>query len=172
VPEIDPSDVPETDPTLDEVTVTIAAPPERVYDLVSDVTRMGEWSPECYACRWVGRRREPVVGAIFVGFNKRGWARWITTNSVERAERGRSFVFRTRETNVRWGYELAPDGDGTRVTETRDLGDARTWLTKLFGPLVGGADSHADELRAGMRQTLDRIKATAEAEAADAESAG
>lgn len=168
MPETDAPDVPETDPTLDEVTVTISAPPERVYDLVADVTRMGEWSPECYACRWVGRRREPVVGAIFVGFNKRGWARWFTTNSIERAERGRSFVFRTRETNVRWGYEFAPDGDGTRVTETRDLGDARTWLTRLTGPFVGGVDAHADELRAGMRRTLERVKAAAE----DAEAAG
>ena len=60
-------------------------------------------------------------GRRFVGFNRRGWARWATTNEVERAERGRAFVFRTRETGVRWGYRFAPDGDGTRVTETRDL---------------------------------------------------
>lgn len=151
------------DPTFDTVTVTVAAPPERVYDLIADVTRMGEWSPECTGGRWVGRRQEPVVGARFVGFNKRGWARWITTNRVERAERGRSFVFRVVETNVRWGYELAPDGDGTRLTETRDLADARTWLVSLVAPLVGGMDAHADELRDGMRQTLDRVKAVAEA---------
>jgi uncharacterized protein YndB with AHSA1/START domain len=168
VPSTDPSDVPSADPPLDSVTVTMAAPPGLVYDMVADVTRMGEWSPECYACRWVGRRHEPVVGARFVGFNRRGWARWFTTNSVERAERGRSFVFRGRETGVRWGYELAPDGDGTRVTETRDLGDARMWLIRLGGPFVGGLESHADELRDGMRQTLDRLKAAAEAEAATA----
>ncbi|MBN2623061.1 MAG: SRPBCC family protein [Acidimicrobiales bacterium] len=145
--------------------MTIDAPPELVYDMVADITRMGEWSPECYSCRWVGRRREPVVGARFIGFNKRGWARWFTTNQVERAERGRSFVFRTRETGVRWGYELAGAGEGTRVTETRDIGDARQWLIKLSGPFVGGVDTHADELREGMRQTLDRLKAAAEARA-------
>lgn len=152
----------------DVVSVTIAAPPEAVWDMVADVTRMGEWSPECYSCRWIGSRREPVVGARFVGFNRRGWVRWLTTNQVEEASRGRAFVFRTRETGVRWGYELEPieaDGDrpaGTRLTESRDLSDARTWLIRLAGPFMGGMDGHAEELRAGMRQTLTRIKAAAE----------
>jgi len=164
----------------DVVSVTIAAPPEAVWDMVADVTRMGEWSPECHSCRWVGKRREPVVGARFVGFNRRGWARWITTNQVEEADRGRAFVFRVRETGVRWGYELEPidghdtGGDGargTRLTESRDLSDARTWLIRLAGPFVGGVDGHAEELRAGMRQTLTRIKAAAE-DVADADTAG
>ena len=148
--------------TVDSVAVTIAAPPEAVWDMVADVTRMGEWSPECYSCRWVGKRREPVAGARFVGFNRRGWARWFTTNEVEQAERGRAFVFRTRETGVLWGYRFEPDGDGTRVTETRDLAGARTWIIRLAGPFVGGVDAHAEELRAGMRKTLDRLKAAAE----------
>jgi uncharacterized protein YndB with AHSA1/START domain len=150
-------------PTRDTATVTIAAAPEVVYDLISDVTRMGEWSPECYSCRWLGKRHEPAVGALFVGFNKRGWARWATTNKVERADRGAAFVFRTRETGVRWGYELAAEGDGTAVTEFRDLSSARVWMVKLAGPFVGGFDGHAEELRAGMRETLDRLKAAAEA---------
>src|SRR5690554_4466846 len=153
-----------TDPQIDSVSVTIAAPPEQVWDMVADVTRMGEWSPECYSCRWIGRRREPVVGARFVGFNRRGWLRWVTTNVVEVADRGREFTFRTRETGVRWSYRFEPEGDGTRVTEVRDLTRARHLLIRLVGPFVGGADEHADELRAGMRQTLDRLKHAAEAE--------
>ena len=151
-------------PPPDTATVTIAAPPERVYDMVADVTRMGEWSPECYSCRWVGRHREPVAGAVFVGLNRRGWARWVTTNRVVRAERGRAFVFRTGGTGVRWGYQLEPRGEGTLVTETRDLSGARDWLIRLSAPLVGGYERHAEELRAGMRETLDRLKAAAESE--------
>lgn len=156
----------------DVVSVTIAAPRTAVWDMIADVTRMGEWSPECYSCRWVGKRREPVAGARFIGFNRRGWARWLTTNQVEEADRGRAFVFRVRETGVRWGYELEPieGGDataGTRLTEFRDLSDARTWLLRLTGPFIGGVDGHAAELRAGMRQTLTRIKASAEDAGAD-----
>jgi uncharacterized protein YndB with AHSA1/START domain len=154
---------PPVDEHVDEASVVIDAPAEDVWDMVADVTRMGEWSPECYSCRWVGKRREPVVGARFVGFNRRGWARWFTTNEVELADRGRAFVFRTRETGVRWGYRLEPaDGGGTRLTETRDLGDARMWVIKLSAPFVGGVDGHADELRAGMRETLERVKVAAE----------
>lgn len=167
VSDSDSPPAPADDATLDTATVTIAAPPDAVWRMVADVTRMGEWSPECRSCRWTGSRREPVAGARFVGFNRRGWAGWATTNVVEEAEPGRSFVFRVRETGVRWRYRFEPEGDGTRVTELRDLSDARTWLIRLAGPFVGGFDRHADELRAGMRATLDRLKATAEAEHAN-----
>jgi hypothetical protein len=164
-PAVDAAGDPAADPAVDRVSVTVAAPADAVWDLVADVTRMGEWSPECYRCRWIGDRREPVVGARFIGFNRRGWARWFTTNEVVAADRGREFAFRTQGTNVRWGYRFtpAPDGAGTVLTETRDLSGGRVWLVRLFGPFVGGVDRHADELRAGMRRTLERIKATAEA---------
>jgi uncharacterized protein YndB with AHSA1/START domain len=162
----DPDDV----RSVDSASVTIAASPEALWDMVSDVTRMGEWSPECTSCRWTGKRPEPVVGARFVGFNRRGWARWATTNEVVEAERGVSFAFRTRETGVVWGYTFAADPDdpdgATVVTETRDLRTARTWLVRLSGPFVGGMERHADELRAGMRQTLENLKAAAESTAA------
>jgi uncharacterized protein YndB with AHSA1/START domain len=160
----EPSTAHPADAPIDSVTVTVDAPAEVVWDMVADVTRMGEWSPECYSCHWVGRRREPVVGARFVGFNKRGWTRWFTTNEVEAADRGRAFAFRTRETGVRWGYRFEADeaGGTTTLTETRDVSGARTWLIRLTSPFVGGMGSHADELRDGMRKTLDRIKAAAE----------
>jgi uncharacterized protein YndB with AHSA1/START domain len=147
---------------VDRVSVTIAAPPDAVWALVTDLGRMGEWSPETTSCRWFGRRTGPEVGATFVGWNRRGWARWCTTNAVERAEPGQLFGWRVRETGVRWSYELEQEGDGTRLTEIRDLSRARTWLLRATGVFVGGVDDHADELRAGMRTTLDRIKAAAE----------
>jgi uncharacterized protein YndB with AHSA1/START domain len=150
-------------PAVDRATVTIAAPPEAVWDLVTDISRMGEWSPETTSCRWLGRRKGPEVGARFVGFNKRGWARWATTVRVVEAERGRSFAFRVDGIGVRWGYVFEPEGDGTRLSETRDLSGARIPVVKALSVFVGGMDGHADELRAGMQATLERIKAAAEA---------
>lgn len=150
-------------PAVDRATVTIAAPPEAVWDLVTDISRMGEWSPETTSCRWLGRRKGPELGARFVGFNKRGWARWATTVRVVEAERGRSFAFRVEGIGVRWGYIFEPDGDGTQLTETRDISGARIPVVKALSVFVGGMDGHADELRAGMEQTLARIKAAAEA---------
>jgi hypothetical protein len=149
--------------TVDRETVSIDARPEVVWDLVSDITRMGEWSPECTGGRWFGRRKAPEVGASFVGYNRRGWIRWLTTAKVEESERGRSFVFRIRESGVRWGYEFEPDGDGTRLSEFRDLSGARVGMIRTFSSLfLGGMDDHAEELREGMRQTLAGIKAAAE----------
>jgi uncharacterized protein YndB with AHSA1/START domain len=149
---------------VDSASVTVAAAPGDIWDMVSDVTRMGEWSPECTGCRWIGKHRRAEVGARFVGFNKRGWARWATINEVVEAEPGVAFAFRTRETGVVWAYRFAPgpDGAGTVVTETRDTRGARSRLIRLAGLFVGGAESHADELREGMRQTLARLKAAAE----------
>lgn len=142
--------------------MVVDAPPETVWDLIADVTRMGEWSPECYRCRWIGRERQPVAGARFVGFNRRGLVRWATTNVVEEAERGQSFAFRTQGTGARWSFHLEPDGDGTRLTQRRHLTKGVTRVVKLAGVFVGGQRNHDRELEAGMQQTVERIRAAAE----------
>jgi uncharacterized protein YndB with AHSA1/START domain len=147
-----------------EAAVHVDAPPERVWDSVADVTRMGEWSPECFACRWLGRRRPPGRGARFVGFNRRKWVVWCTTAVVEEAERGVVFGFRIQQTGAVWTYRFAAENGGTRLTETRRLTRGRTRLIQAFaGTLLGGADAHDDELLDGMRQTLQRIKSATEA---------
>ena len=152
----------DADPQVDSVSLTVAAGADELWDMISDVARMGEWSPECTGGRWLGRRRAPEVGARFVGLNRRGWARWATVNQVVESRRGEVFAFRTGATGVVWGYRFEPEGGGTRVTETRDLRHARTWIVRLASPLVGGMDRHADELRAGMAETLRRLQVAAE----------
>ena len=78
----------------DSVSADIAASPERVYELVSDITRMGEWSPECVRCTWTKGATGPVAGARFKAANKgrRGPA-WFNTPVVTIAEPGREFAF-------------------------------------------------------------------------------
>ena len=68
--------------TTGEASVVIAASPDVVYGVVSDVTRMGEWSPETVACEWIEGATGPSVGARFKGTNKRGIARWSTKPKV------------------------------------------------------------------------------------------
>ncbi|MFJ9430446.1 NAD(P)-binding domain-containing protein [Streptomyces sp. NPDC101490] len=155
----------------EELSIRIDASPETVWDLVSDVTRIGEWSPECRSCRWRGRERG--VGARFIGFNRRGWVWWVTSNTVERSERGRSFAFRTTTNGVRWGYRLAPDGaGGTLLTETWDVSGQNAGQSKrtasFANSMLGGFENHTAELRDGIRVTLERVKAAAEALGADA----
>ena len=79
-------------PTSGSATITIDARPEAVYDLVADVTRMGEWSPECVSCEWLDT--PGAEGSRFRGRNRNGPARWTTTAKVLRADRGREFTLR------------------------------------------------------------------------------
>src|SRR3954468_7348150 len=119
------------------VTQAIAADPVVVYRLVSDVTRMGEWSPETTSCRWLDGATGPAVGARFRGSNKMGWRRWSTTCTVTQADPGRCFAFEARAGPVavaEWSFEFAPDGDGCRVTE-RWVDRRAGWMVRM-SPVV------------------------------------
>jgi uncharacterized protein YndB with AHSA1/START domain len=151
------------DQPRDEVSLHIEAPPERVYEIVTDIAQMGRLSPECTGGRWLGGATGAAVGARFKGSNKRGFARWSTTNEVVAADPGRVFSFETQQSAARWTYRMEPEGTGTLVTETRELYKERPKVAVLFTKLLlGGEEGHEDELRAGMRQTLERLKALAE----------
>lgn len=161
----DPSPAdPPGDPAGDAVSLRIDAPPERIYELITDVMGMGSLSPECTGGRWLEGSVGPAVGARFKGTNKRGIARWSTTNTVVSAEPDRVFAFETKQSGTRWRYELIPDGDATVVTESRQEFAPRSLVAKVFATVaLGGVGSHDDEMRTGMRATLDRLKALAEA---------
>lgn len=147
--------------------MVIDAPAERIWDMVADVTRMGEWSPECFRCRWVGSIKRPEVGARFIGFNRAGWRVWATPNVVVEAERGRVFAWRTLANKNIWSYRMEPVGDeggSTRVTESRQLPAKRPFLAKLsLIAFFGGTERHDERMREGMRRTLERLGAAAEA---------
>jgi hypothetical protein len=149
----------------DQVSLRIAASPDRIYGLVTDVANMGQLSPECIGGSWLGGASGPAVGARFKGRNKRGIARWSTTNEVVEADPGRAFAFRTKQSGTQWRYDLAADGDATVVTESRAAFRDRPLVAKLFARFaLGGVDEHDDELRDGMRATLERLRAVAESD--------
>jgi uncharacterized protein YndB with AHSA1/START domain len=99
----------------------IDAPPDRVWQVISDVTRTGEWSPVCHRCEWVGESADHQVGARFRGYNREGPIRWSRECVVTAAEPGRAFGFTTlvdgRE-STHWLYELTEEGPGTLVRES------------------------------------------------------
>jgi uncharacterized protein YndB with AHSA1/START domain len=150
----------------DSVSIEVAAPPERVYELVSDITRMGEWSPECYSCAWAKGSTGPEVGARFKAKNKghRG-PPWFNTPTVRAADPGREFAFNRSGPGIgsyTWRYAMEPIETGTKLTESyvaeRPLPGVMSWITKKW---TGSKDRDAD-LHAGMVTTLSRIKAAAE----------
>jgi uncharacterized protein YndB with AHSA1/START domain len=147
----------------DEVSLRIDASPAQIYEIVTDVAQMGRLSPECTGGRWLDGATGPAVGATFKGSNKRGIARWSTTNTVVAAAPGEEFSFETKDSGTRWTYRMQADGDGTIVTESRAAFKDRPLLAKVFSTLLlGGIEDHDDEMRLGMQQTLERLKAVAE----------
>jgi uncharacterized protein YndB with AHSA1/START domain len=146
-----------------QVTVHIDAPPERVYDLVSDVTQMGRWSPECVQCEWRDGATGPVVGARFRGANRRGLVRWSTTAEVTAAQPGREFAFVTKQRDremTRWRYVFSPGGGGTDVTESYESVFVPGFVRVAERLFVRNREAQLDD---GMRSTLERLKAAAEA---------
>lgn len=149
---------------MDEVSVSVSAPAGTLYDLVADVTRMGRWSPECTGGRWVDGAAGPAVGARFKGSNRHGLLRWSTRCTITKADPGRAFEWEVRESGMRWGYrfEAQPDG-GTTVTEYREqLRRPPPHIRLVQRSGLIGRDREQLMLE-GMRQTLDRLKAAAEA---------
>lgn len=157
---------PASSAAADQTSLRIAAPPQRIYDLVTDVAGMGRLSPECTGGRWLDDATGPAVGARFKGSNKRGFVRWSTTNTVVAAEPGVVFSFETKDSGTRWTYRFEADGDGTIVTESREAFRERPALARFFSKLLlGGVEEHDTEMREGMAATLRRLKDLAESRA-------
>ena len=149
-----------------ETSLVIDAPADRLYDLVSDVTRMGEWSPENTGGKWLKGATRAAPGARFRGSNKRGFARWTTSCEVVSADRGKRFAFDVLILGrhyTRWAYDFEPtaDGSSTKVTESHQQmfmipAAHLIWRYALTSP------DRQEVLMDGMRQTLANLKRVAE----------
>jgi len=146
------------------VTLHMDAPPEKVWGIVSDITRMGEFSPEVVEAEWLGGATGPALGARYRGHVKRNentpFLYW-TTCEVTECVPGEVFEFavvmRDRPINI-WRYEFEARDGGTDVTESFDLGD--NLFTKVWRPLGGFLRERRN--RRDMLRTLERVKAVAE----------
>jgi hypothetical protein len=153
-----------------EASTHIGVSPEELYALVSDVTRMGDWSPECVSASWANGATGPVVGAQFHGTNRRSDNEWTTPNTILVADEGREFswVVGTPDFQVtRWRFVFAPDEAGTTVTESFELGDEEVGFTSavLAAPESERAalvEARRCQLIEDMQQTLARLKEYAE----------
>jgi hypothetical protein len=145
----------------------VDARPSEVYELISDVTRTGEWSPECRRCEWVDGADRATVGARFRGWNRWGLARWSRLAEVVVAEPGREFTFRTlpdwfNRDSATWSYRLEPDGDGTLITESYEVNRVPAFPVNILFRVF--LRHHAD-MRPHMEQTLERIASLLHVEA-------
>jgi uncharacterized protein YndB with AHSA1/START domain len=146
-----------------EIARDIAADPDVVYAAISDVTRMGEWSEECYACEWHAGFDRPVVGATFDGHNRNGENEWTSQGKITEADPGRSFAFECSMFDFHfstWGYCIEPTETGCRVTEWSE--DLRPESALEFSKRMSGVDDRAQRNRQTITGTLARLAAAVE----------
>ena len=150
-----------TEPTTGTATIVIDRSPDQVWSALSDITRMGEWSPECIAGRWSGDATGPTLGAAFEGDNiakvgSRVVKRWTTTSVVTASEPGSVFEF-LAEGYTTWRYEFSAEGDGTRVTETFSY-EPKGFQGFMYDTVL----RRRSMMTKGMQATLGRAKAAIE----------
>lgn len=146
-----------------EVSESINAGPDTLYDLVADLPSMGRISPENTGGKWIGGASGPTVGAKFRGSNKSGWRRWSTTVQVTEADPGKRFAFHVSFAGVPiadWAYEFEGSEAETTVREIWD--DRRPgWMDKLSGVVMGVPDRLGHN-EANMAKTLASLKQVGE----------
>ncbi len=149
-------------PLLEDA-VEIDASPADVWDLVRDVCRMHEWSPQVTSARLRAGFDEVDLGTQFTNRNHHGELVWTTHGEVVRFVPEREIAFRIEENWAIWSFRIEPTDQGTRLTQRRELPDGISQLSvDLTDGFLGGQEDFTAILRDGMRQTLGRIKAAAE----------
>ncbi|WP_432994810.1 SRPBCC family protein [Dactylosporangium sp. CA-233914] len=164
--------------------VRVAAGPDQVYAVVSDLPRSGEWSTECLGGRWVAGA-PGTVGAVFQGENRRSedvvaWAPvvrgdWTTESEVVAAEPGRAFRWAMRDSagNAQdsvWAFELSPDGDGTTLVHHFRMGRATEGIRKIVSDLDDPAKQRffaewGEKVAGDLADTLQRLRIVIEKDA-------
>jgi hypothetical protein len=142
---------------------TIRADAGRLYELVSDLPRMGEWSPENTGGKWVKGATGPAVGAHFKGTNRNGWRKWSTDVVVTVAQPGEQFSFDVTTGPIKvatWDYRFDQRGDKTSVVQTWT--DRRGAFASKVAILVAGVRDRAGRNRQNMEATMEKLAATVE----------
>jgi uncharacterized protein YndB with AHSA1/START domain len=150
--------------TEPRVSLAVAATPEVVYDLLVDIDRMAQWSPEVVRCRWVGPATAAEEGARFRGWCRNGVRRWSTSSTVTIADRPSTFAFRVtfaRLPVATWTYRFEATPTGSLVTES--VVDQRGGFLRRVSPWITGAADRGARNDETMHVTLERLRDAAEA---------
>lgn len=157
--------------TTDTVDRYIEATPEAVYDLIADVTRTPERTPDVVRCEWLDGATGPAVGARFRSTNHAGRGPdWRNKPVVTVADRGQEFSFTRTEPfagTILWRHRFVPEGTGTRMYESYEVIRPIRWMGWFIIDTLYGMKDRRSELRASMVASMDRVAELLEAAPAD-----
>ena len=143
-----------------EVETVVSAPVEQVWEVVSDLRRIGEFSPQC---RKVLARGPIRLGSRMLNLNRQGWMWWPTSAKVVEYEPLSRIAFAITENRMVWSYTVIPDADGTRIVHRREAPQGTTAVSRaLIKRGFGGEEKFEPLLCSGMERTLANIKTAVE----------
>ncbi|WP_018180874.1 SRPBCC family protein [Jongsikchunia kroppenstedtii] len=150
-----------------EERVDINAPASVVWELIRDVRRLAEWSPQVESTRLADGRTEVESGVAFTNHNRHGELTWTTHGTVVRFEPNREIAFRIEENWVVWSFRIEGTGrDTVTLVQRREAPDGISdYSLDLTEKYMGGQIEFTEVMRAGMRQTLAGIAAAAQSAA-------
>ena len=151
--------------------VVIAAEPMELYDQIADPSQMGRWSPENTGAAVPLPGTPAAVGTTFIGSNRRGSTRWVTSCTVTEAVPGARFTFEVTAIGPKrpmikgriatWTYTFEPLDASTRVTEIWTDGRTR-WpdaIAARFDRFATGGQLFSDFQRGNIARTLAALRA-------------
>jgi len=154
-------------PTLKKQPVVVSrqvnASPEKVWSLITDLPRMGEWSPENRGGEWLKGATGPAVGVKFKGRNQNGKKSWSATVEIFKCEAPKKIVFGLVVGKSRWCdwvWEITPTNDGCLVTHS--WLDYRSWFADKLGGIMSNVKDRSIHNRKNMEATLEAMAQAAE----------
>jgi ligand-binding SRPBCC domain-containing protein len=153
--------------------IYIEAPPERVWDMVSDIFLMPELSSELREVAWLDGDPEtvgPAVGQRFTGRNAHpAMGEWETVSTVVACDPPRCFAWAVGDPghpSATWRFTLRPDGTGTLLEQWYQMGPARSGLNIAIDAMPDKEQKivfvRLREHETGMKHNLEAIKERAE----------
>jgi uncharacterized protein YndB with AHSA1/START domain len=152
------------------VRVDIAAPPDQVWPLITDVMLLPRFSTELQDVVWAPGSDGPVLGARFIGRNSNpAVGEWTTTSQIVEFDPPRAFGWTVGDPEsaaATWRFTLADGPAGSRLGYRARLGPGPSGVTMLIGRHPERAEeiiaSRLAQFRANMMATLAGIRDIAE----------
>lgn len=154
--------MPAYEPLLEQ-SVEISAPPDEVWDLVRDIRRMADWSPQVESSKLRDGWDRVEIGAQFTNLNREGELEWVTHGEIVRFEPGAEIAFRVEENWVIWSFRVEASSCGaTRLVQRRETPEGISeYSLDLTEKYMGGQEAFTRSMLEGMRTTLENIRAAA-----------